>query len=268
MNVIEGFILGLVQGLTEFLPVSSSGHLELMRRILGIQNDMITFDVAVHVATLVAVFAVFWKDILEILKKPFGKLPMLIVVGTIPTVIMGFAFKDKIESIFNSGSTLGLEFILTGLILVYAERVRNSNKQLKETTYTDAAIIGVAQGIAILPAISRSGLTIAGALFRGLNREFAAKISFLMSIPAIMGAAVLEGHDLFKSPGGIEASLDLFPLIVGVLAAGISGYFAIKFMIKILTKGSLKVFSYYVFALGIIIIIDQLFFGKLFDKLL
>lgn len=264
MTSIQALILGIVQGLTEFLPISSSGHLALFQKIFGIQKGVLTFDVAVHLATLVAVIFVFWKDIIGIIKKPFGKLPLLIVVGTLPTIIIGLALKDIIEKLFESGVTLGFEFLLTGLILWYAESVKSKGKGLEKTTYGDAAVVGVAQGIAILPAISRSGLTIAGALFRGLDREFAAKFSFLMSIPAILGAAALDGYKVAKSGGGL--GVDVLPLVLGMAAAAICGYLAIKFMLRILTKGSMRVFSYYVFVLGALIILDQLFFGRFFAR--
>jgi undecaprenyl-diphosphatase len=267
MSIFESFILGLVQGLSEFLPISSSGHLVLFQRLFGVEGNVLTFDVAVHIATLLAVFTVYWKDILEILKKPFGKLPLLLIVGTIPTAIIGFAFKDFFEKLFESGSTLGIEFIFTGVILWYAEGARTKGKKLNETTYTDAAIVGLAQGIAILPAVSRSGLTIAGALFRGLDREFAAKLSFLVSIPAILGAALLDILKILKGGEGIAAGIGAAPLLVGMVVAAVSGYFAIKFMIKVLTRGSLKVFSYYVFVLGALIILEQIFIGRLFGRL-
>ncbi|AUS98874.1 undecaprenyl-diphosphatase [Clostridium thermosuccinogenes] len=263
LNSLEAFILGLVQGLTEFLPISSSGHLVIFQRLFGL-HDVITFDVAVHFATLVAVCAVLWKDIIEILKRPFSKLPLLIVVGTIPTALIGVLLKDFFDSIFNSAVTLGFEFLITGLVLWYAESVRSRNKGLKEMTYTDATVVGVAQGLAILPAVSRSGLTLAGALSRGLNREFALKFSFLMSIPAILGAAVLDVYDTVKAG---SLSVDVLPLVIGMLTAAVSGYLSVRFMLKVFSKTSLKVFSYYVFALGIIIIIEQLVSGKYFGKL-
>lgn len=267
MGNIQAIILGIVQGLTEFLPISSSGHLVLFQKLFGLKEGVITFDVAVHLATLVAVFIVFKDDIWDLLKKPFSKLTFLLVVGTIPAVILGLLFKHTIDSLFESGKTLGFEFILTGLALLYAENVRNRNKKLDETSYADAALIGVAQAIAILPAVSRSGLTIAGSLARGLNREFAAKFSFLLSIPAILGAAVLDLKDVVKLIGSTGPGVDLFPLIVGMTAAAISGYFAIRFMLKLLTKGSLKGFAYYVFILAALILTDQLFIGHFFEKL-
>ena len=270
MNIFQGFFLGLIQGLTEFLPISSSGHLVLFQKLFDVKKGVMTFDVAVHLATLLSVVWIFREDVIHMIKKPFSKLTLLVVVGTIPAGIIGIVFKDAIEKIFESGATLGLEFILTGIILWFAETIRSKNKGLDKTTYFDATVVGVAQAIAILPAISRSGLTLAGALMRGLNREFALKLSFLISMPAILGAAVFDLKDMLKPEAAAAASLDLWPLLIGMVTAAVSGYFAVKFMLKIFSKTSLKLFSYYVFALGALIIIEQIIrgsnsiFGKLF----
>jgi len=254
MNTLQAIILGIIQGLTEFLPISSSGHLVLFQKIFGINEPTLVFDTMVHVGTLAAVITVFWKDILALLRKPFQKLTWLLVAGTLPTVIIAVLFKDTIEMVFKSGSTLGFEFLVTGLILLFAERLNSGRKRVEETSYLDAAFIGIMQGVAIMPAISRSGLTISGALMRNLDREFAAKFSFLMSIPAILGAAVFQLKDIMEASG--EAVINT-PLLAGTVAAAIAGYFSIRFMIVLLRKGSLKVFSYYVFALGALVLLDQ-----------
>ncbi|RCX09070.1 undecaprenyl-diphosphatase [Anaerobacterium chartisolvens] len=267
MNVFQGIVLGIVQGLTEFLPISSSGHLVLIQKLFGIKEGVLTFNVAVHFATVIAVIWIFREDILNMIKKPFSKLTLLVVVGTIPTAAIGFLFKDMFERISQSGKTLGIGFILTGVILWLAESIRSKNKGAEKTTYIDAAMVGVAQGIAILPAISRSGLTLAGALLMGLNREFALKFSFLMSIPPILGAALLDLKDIAEPGSTALASIGVWPLIAGIVAAGVSGYVAIRFMLRIFSKVSLKVFSYYVFALGILIILEQLISGKIFPPL-
>jgi undecaprenyl-diphosphatase len=268
MNSIQALILGAVQGLTEFLPVSSSGHLVLFQRLFGLKEGVLVFDIAVHLSTLLAVIAVFWKDILGIFKKPLGKLTWLIVVGTIPAVVFGLAFKHFIERLFETGKTLGLEFIATGVILWLAEAIVSKNKKLEETSASDAICIGTAQAVAILPAVSRSGLTIAGALFRGLNREFAAKFSFLLSIPAILGAAVLDIPDatkMLKSSGTIGVSL--LPLILGMAAALVFGWIAIRWMLRVLSKGSLRGFAVYVFSIGLLVLLEQIFIGRIFSPL-
>ncbi len=266
MSVLEGLILGIIQGLSEFLPVSSSGHLVLLQKVFGISEGALTFDIAVHVGTLAAVLFAFRKDIWEILKKPFGRYPVLIIVAMIPTVIIGFVLKDMFKNTYESGKTLGLGFIATGLVLIYAESIKNRNKDISKTTWVDALSIGTAQAIAIFPAVSRSGLTITGALSRGMSRELALKFSFILSIPAILGAAVLEAADFIKNPEILGSNVQLIPVMAGILAAAVSGYAAIRFMVRIILKGSLKVFSWYVFALGGIVLIDQLFFGIFFEK--
>jgi len=272
MNIFQSAFLGIIQGLTEFLPISSSGHLVLFQKIFGLTGNTLSFDVFVHLGTLMAVIVVFRKDILDILKKPFGKLPMLLVLGTIPAVIIGITFKDSIGALFASGATIGVEFLITGLILLWAEKLSCSSsvipaspsadgniqsscvpKTLPSMTALDALVIGVTQAVAILPAVSRSGLTIAGALSRKLDREFALKFSFLLSIPAILGSVVFDGIDIIKDPASTQAT----PIIIGTSAAAISGYFAIRYMLKVFSKKSLMPFAVYVFILGGLIIIDQ-----------
>lgn len=266
MTILQGIILGIIQGLTEFLPVSSSGHLVLFQKIFGLQEGNMTFNIAVHIATLISVVFVFREDILKILKKPFAKLPLLILTATIPAAVMGFAFSDFFENLYHTGAGLGLAFIVTGICLWYAESLRSKNKNLTKMNYLDATVIGFAQGLAILPGVSRSGLTLASSLIRGLNRKFALKFSFLMSIPVILGAALKDGYDLLKVGNSINASIEILPLLAGMAAAAIFGYLTIKFMLKIFSKVTLKVFSYYVFALGGLVLIDQIFFGVFFDK--
>lgn len=255
MNLIQAIILGIVQGITEFLPISSSGHLVLMQKLFGITEPTLIFDTFVHLGTLLAVFAVFKDDIISIIKKPFQKLTWLLIVGTIPTAIIGILFKDIFEQMFRSGSTLGFEFLITGFILLLSASMKSGRKGLKTTSYLDAVFIGVMQGAAIMPAVSRSGLTISGALFRNLDREFAAKFSFLLSIPAILGAAVFQVKDIVEVGGGNGISNGA--LVAGSLAAALAGYVSIKYMMQILKNGKMKYFAYYVFAIGALVIVDQ-----------
>lgn len=264
MNIFQAIILGLVQGITEFLPVSSSGHLVFFQKILGVQGDVISFDIAVHLATLVAVFAVFWDDICMMVRRPFSKFPIYIVIATLPAIAFAIIFKDLIKELFETGRFLSLEFFMTGVIMLYAENKKCGYKRLADINIKDALFIGTAQAVAILPAVSRSGFTISGALVRGLDRRFAAKFSFILSIPAILGSAVFDIKDVADAE--FKLSIGIIPLIAGMLAAGISGYFAIKYMLKVLREGDLKIFSYYVFGLAIIVLIDQLFFGVYFPK--
>lgn len=254
MSILQAVILGIIQGLTEFLPISSSGHLVLFQKLFGINEPTLIFDTMVHVGTLAAVVAVFWSDIAALLKKPFQRLTWLLIAGTIPTGIIGILFEDYFETMFKDAKTLGFEFIVTGLVLLLAERLGRGRKDVRETSYLDAAFIGVMQGVAIMPAISRSGLTIAGSLLRDLDREFAAKFSFLLSIPPILGAAILQAKDILDAG---TVSVNVPAIAAGTIAAAVVGYAAVKLMIGILKKGSLKVFSYYVFILGALVIVDQ-----------
>lgn len=258
-EILKALVLGIVQGLTEFLPVSSTGHLLLGRKLLGLSEAGLFLDTMLHLGTLLAVVVVFWKDILYMIKNPFSKLTLLIVVGTIPTAIIGLAFENFFEEISKTGVTVGWEFLLTGTILWVADNMKKKgNKGIDEITFKDALMVGTLQGAAILPAVSRSGLTIAGALFQGINKQAAARFSFLISLPAILGAVVLQLH---KLAGGQAESIGTSALVVGTIAAAISGYIAVKWMLAIIQRGSLKVFSIYVWILGIGILIAQ-FLGK------
>ncbi|TYQ17678.1 UNVERIFIED_CONTAM: undecaprenyl-diphosphatase [Acetivibrio alkalicellulosi] len=265
MSIFEAVVIGIVQGLTEFIPVSSSGHIVLFNKLFGIEEGTVTFSVAVHVATLIAVVSVLWRDVFEMIKKPTSKLTLLVIVATLPLGIVGFVFKEIIKGFLETGVTVGFGFFITGTVLWYAEyanKNKSKNKKFEETSFFDAIVVGIAQVIAMLPAVSRSGSTIGGALFRGLNREFALKFSFLMSIPAILGPALLESIDIVRAGG--ETGVDIMPLIFGMIAAGISGYLAIKFMLKVFAKSSLRIFSYYVYTLGVFVVIDQLFTKRFF----
>ncbi len=255
MNVFEAIILGIIQGLTEFLPISSTGHLLLGRKLFGLDEAGLLLDTMLHFGKLLAVVIVFWKDVVEMIKHPFSKLSLLIVVGTIPTVIIALTFKGFFEEISITGKTVGVEFIITGIILWLADSMKNGTKTLETISFNDALLIGTLQGAAILPAISRSGLTIAGSLFRGINKSAAARFSFLLSLPAILGATVLEGSKLTQ---GVNQQVTLIPLLIGTLFAAISGYYAIKWMLRILQEGSLKLFAIYVWILGASIVVAQL----------
>ena len=255
MEIIKAIILGIIQGITEFLPISSSGHLVLAQKIMGFTEPPLIFDTVLHLGTLFAVVLVLWSDIWPLLKKPFQKMTGLLIVGTIPAALIGLLFKDFFESLFKSGKTLGVEFIITGLILFAAQRMANGHKKIKETTVWDALFVGVMQGIAILPAISRSGLTIAGSLFRKMDRDFAARYSFLLSIPAILGATVLQFKDI-KDAGAMMPSAA--PLLLGFVFSFVFGVFSVKFMMKIIREGKLSGFGIYCSVLGALIILDQL----------
>ncbi len=255
--LIEHIMLGIVQGLTEFLPISSTGHLVLFRQLFGLQEAGLLFDTMLHFGTLIAVMIVFWPEIKHLLGNPFGKLARLLVAGTIPTAIIGLAFEDYFEEISVTGVTIGYEFLATGIIIWVVESMRKGTRRFEQINYTDALIIGTLQGAAILPAISRSGLTIAGALMRGIDRSEAARFSFLLSLPAILGAVVLQTKKLVESP--IDNSA-MIPMVIGTMFSAIAGYFAIRWMLKIISTGSMKGFAIYVWLLGAVILGMQ-FFG-------
>jgi len=270
MSVIEAVILGVVQGLTEFLPVSSSGHLVLLQKIFNIKEPSLFFDTMLHAGTLTAVFVVLWKDIWEILKKPFQKLTLFLIIATVPAVIAALLFKDSIESIFISAKFLGWCFLFTTVLLVTAEilsRRKTNSVNLKTAdsmNWIDAVIIGLMQAVAIPPGISRSGATISGALFRGLDRDFAARFSFLLSIPAILGAVVLQAKDLLQGSAAAETavtsaqtSVNAGAVIAGTITAAFVGFFAVKFMLKIIREKSLYGFAIYTGVLGVLVLLDQ-----------
>ncbi len=269
MNLLQAIILGIVQGLTEFLPISSSGHLVLFQKILGVdistpqsQSMIMTFYIALHVGTLFAVIFFFWKKVLEMLRRPFSKLPMQIVVATIPAIIINFLFGDFLESTYMSSLLLGPGFLFTGLALIISEKIIDGKKGLEELETTDSLIIGTAQGIALLPSVSRSGMTITTSLMLGLEKGFAADFAFLMSIPPILGGALLDGIDIMKGNTVSLESIGIINILAGMVAAGITGFLAIKLMMKAIKNMKLKYFAYYVFALGTLIIIGQLFFKE------
>ncbi|MCM3567518.1 undecaprenyl-diphosphate phosphatase [Neobacillus mesonae] len=259
LTKLEALILGIIQGLTEFLPISSTGHLYLGRNLFGLQEAGLLLDTMLHVGTLIAVFIFYKDEFLKIIRNPFSKLTFLLIVGTIPAVIIGLGFKDYIEDISKTGVTIGWEFLLTGLFLWMADSAKNGYKRMDDITYRDAFIIGSFQAVAILPAISRSGMTIVAALWRKLDRETAAYFSFLLSTPAIAGAVVLQTKDLI-SGGGEQISLSA--LLVGIASSAFFGYVAVKWMIRFLKKHSLKPFAIYVWVLGLVVLAFQ-FTGKL-----
>lgn len=264
MDIVTAALLGLVQGLTEFLPVSSSGHLVLAQKMLGFSEPPLVMDTMLHLATLVAVFVVLWKDILALLRKPFQRLTLLLIAATVPTVVIAVVFKDIIEHAFSSGATLGWEFLGTALVLIAAEKLSargGARRTETDMTYPDALFIGVLQGVAILPAVSRSGLTIAGALSRKLDREFAARFSFLLSIPAILGAVVFQAKDLAE---GASGGASVLPIFVGFVTAMAVGIFAVKFMMKVIREGSMLGFAAYVGVVGVLVLLDQHFFHLFF----
>lgn len=255
MGIIEAIILGIIQGLTEFLPVSSSGHLVLFQNIFDMQGtDMLFFDTMLHVGTLAAVVVVFWADIKSILRHPVQKLTGLLIVATIPAVVATLLFGDFFENAFG-GHLLGYGFLLTAVLLTTAELVSmRMEKKKKKITYPNAVAVGCMQAVAILPGISRSGSTLVGGLFSGIDRNLAARFSFLMSIPVILGSVVYQGYDIIKT-GTLH--VEVLPTIVGTLFAAIAGFFAVRFMLNLIRKRKLYGFAIYTAVLGFFVILDQ-----------
>ncbi len=256
-SVIETVILGIIQGLTEWLPVSSSGHLAIVKEILGWQPPII-FYVLLHVGTLFVIVAFFRKDILNVLKalvrRDFkseeGKLGVFVVVGSIPTAVIGYVFQDVFESFFDNLLIVGGALLATGFLLFISER-REGNRALN---YLDSLLVGIAQGVAIIPGISRSGTTISTGLLRRVDREIAFRFSFLLSIPAVLGAALATSGDLNL----IIDNGDVIAVIVGVAVSMIVGYISLKVLLKAVLKQKFHLFAIYCWAAGALVMISQM----------
>lgn len=248
LTIWKALILGVIQGATEFLPISSSGHLVVAQKLLGWTpaNELIlAFDVALHVGTLISVVAVFWRDIVAMLTGKNWRLVGYLILATIPAVIVGFTLKDQIEGLFSSVITVGFAWLITGTVLILTRFVKISDR--KDVGWFRSLIIGCAQAVAIIPGISRSGSTIATGLFLKLDKVEAARFAFLMSIPAIAGGALLDAKELASFPAELVTSL-----IVGFIAAAIVGYLCIKWLLHIISRGHLWWFGVYCLIIGIV----------------
>lgn len=276
MELLKAIILGLIQGVAEFLPISSSGHLAIFKNVLGFDTDTgLLFDVLLHLGTLAAVFVVFYKDIFELIKEgfaiigqffksvfgclfkkekwqpvvttPYRRFVMLVIVSTIPTGIMGILLEDAIGAASATLIVPGILLLINGIQLLISDRLPDGMLTEADASYTKAGIVGIAQGIATFPGISRSGTTITACLACGFKREFAVKYSFIMSIPAILGALVLELLDF--SPEMLSGS-DMLNYLAGTLVSAVVGYVCIKTMLVIVRGKKFKYFAYYCFAMG------------------
>lgn len=263
METYQAIVLGIVQGLTEFLPISSSGHLVLFQQLFGLEEPALFFDISVHVGTLAAVILFFYKDILSILisakrttvllakkqvtvadaiKDPDIRLMLFIVIGSVPTAIIGLFLNQIAERLFSSVFIVGITLILTGGVLALTFWLKEDGAG--RFTGGKAFVIGIVQGLAVMPGISRSGSTIVTGLFLGLSRETAARFSFLLSIPAIVGAEILSLKD------ASAASLDVVT-ILGTITAAVVGYLSLKMLIYIVGKGRLYIFAPYCWLIGL-----------------
>lgn len=250
----QAMILGLVQGLTEFLPVSSSGHLILVRELMGLNGAEsggfnLMFDVTVHVGTLVAVGIVLYKPIISLFKKPYKNLAMLIV-ACIPAVIVGFTCKDYIEQYLSTAQYLCFFFLFTAVIMLVSEIVAKRNRSPKQLDWGGAVAMGLMQGAGIFPGISRSGSTIFGGTVAGTDSKQVATFSFLMSIPIILGSLLLSVIDVAKA--GAIANIDWFSIFIGAASAFASGYVAVRVMLKLIAKANFKWFSLYLLIISIL----------------
>ena len=272
MSLLNALILGLIQGVAEFLPISSSGHLSIAQNLLGLKvagSDDIFFDVLLHLGTLAAVFAAYWGDIREMVLEffraigdirqggmprsipPARRLILLIIIGTLPLFLV-LPVKRLVEGLYSNTYFVGGALLVTGALLFVCDRVRRGRKNEKTATVLDAALVGVGQAIATCPGISRSGTTICVGCFRGLERRFAVRFAFLLSIPAVLGANLLQIKDVAEA-GGIDVKL-LPVYIAGVAAAAVSGYLSICLVRMVANKGKFGAFAYYCWAAGAVTI--------------
>ena len=276
MELLKAIILGLIQGIAEFLPISSSGHLAIFKNVLGFDTDTgLLFDVLLHLGTLAAVFVVFYKDIWELIKEgfaiigqffksvfgclfkkakwqpvvttPYRRFVMMVIVSTIPTGIMGILLEDAINAASATLIVPGILLLINGIQLLISDRLPDGKLTEADAPYGKAAIVGIAQGVATFPGISRSGTTITACLACGFKREFAVKYSFIMSIPAILGALVLE---LFDFSTEMLSGSDMVNYLAGTLVSAVVGYVCIKTMLVIVRGKKFKYFAYYCFAMG------------------
>lgn len=240
-------IMAIVQGLTEFLPVSSSGHLVLLNKIFKVQNDFLLLSVILHVATLFSVLIVLRKEVKEIIKHPFGNLSLKTIVATIPTVIIVLCFQSFFKNSFD-GKFLPFCFMISAVLIAITE-ILNKNRAEKNISYTNSIVMGIAQGIAVLPGISRSGTTICSGLLCGCKRSEVARFSFLMSVPIILASLVMEIYEYASA--GQALTLAWYELLTGFVVAFLTGILAVKFMLKIVEKRSLWIFAVYLALLSV-----------------
>lgn len=269
MTIIEAIILGIIQGLAEFLPISSSGHLVLTQHLMGVAKEDIVFDLLVHLATVLSIITIFRKLIYRVFVETVGypihrrwneysKIGSFVLLGTVPTGIIGLTFKKQFEALFSNISAVGIFFVCTGVLLyltkVFEKKSEHNHDEpfdsqvnkISAMSWKQAAIIGVAQGAAIAPGISRAGTTIAAGLLLGLPRGLASAFSFLLSIPAIVGASVLKLREANWE------TLDVLPMSAGFVAAYVSGLVGLTLVLRVVKKGRLEIFTVYLVILGII----------------
>lgn len=272
MSLLNALLLGIIQGVAEFLPISSSGHLSIAQNLLGLGvegTDDVFFDVLLHLGTLAAVFVAYWSDIKEMVLEffrtigdirrggmpktipPARRLILLIIIGTLPLFLV-LPIQDVVEGLYSNTYFIGGALLVTGCLLFACDRIRKGRKNEGSTTVGDVLIIGVGQAIATCPGISRSGMTISAGCFCGLERRFAVRFAFLLSIPAVLGANILHITDVVSE--GVDPAL-IPAYLVGVAAAAVSGYLSIRLVRMVTDKGRFGAFSYYCWAVGILTLV-------------
>ena len=282
MTLLNSLILGIIQGVAEFLPISSSGHLSIAQNLLGLGvegTDDVFFDVLLHLGTLGAVFVAYWQDIKEMIleffrtisdlagRRTVEKLPparrliLLIVAGTLPLFLI-LPVKEAVEGLYANTFFVGGALLVTGLLLYFCDRLRKGRKNERSASIVDVLIVGLGQAVATCPGISRSGMTISMGCFRGMERRFAVRFAFLLSIPAVLGANILKIGDVVEA--GIDVKL-LPAYLLGVAAAGVSGYLSIRLVRLVAEKGRFGAFAYYCWAAGAVTLVLSLL--KLLDLL-
>lgn len=266
MNVFQAAVLGVIQGLAEFLPISSSGHLEVAQRLMGLQADsmsMMLLTVLLHVGTLTAVVVVFWEDWMGILKNLFhSKLLGLLILASLPALVVKLGLKAvdvDLDAVFGGGF-LGIGFLVTGVFLLLAEMFSHRGRHAAENQVgvKNALVMGCFQALAMIPGVSRSGSTTLGGTATGLTKRDAIKFSFLMSAPAVVGSLILEGKDAYEQGAFGFLTANLVPVVVGVVLAAVIGYLTARAMLKIINKVSFGWFALYVFLIGAAVIVMQL----------
>lgn len=279
MTVLSSIFLGLIQGVAEFLPISSSGHLSLFQHFFGLvsSEESLFFDVLLHLGTLIAIFVYYWKDIVALCKQfvqlvrclfskqkrkamkqlpPDGRLILMILVATLPLFVV-LPIKDKVESLYGNTIFVGAALVVTGCVLFFSDRMSRGKKSPKSATMLDALLVGVGQAVAVVPGLSRSGATISAGMMRGFHRRFAVRFSFLLSIPAVLGANILSIGEAVRQ--GIDVS-QLPAYIVGTLVAAVSGFFAIRLVNMLADKGKFGSFAYYCWGIGAAAVLASLIF--------
>ncbi len=290
MSMLSALFLGLIQGISEFLPISSSGHLSLFQNFFGLagSDGNLFFDVLLHLGTLIAIFVYYWRDILALLKElgrlilllfgkedkkqrkgrvsarggrkpqltPESRMIVMIIVATLPLVAV-LPIKDKVESLYGNVIFIGCALLVTGTLLFVSDRMARGHKTAKNATMVDALIVGIGQAIAVCPGLSRSGTSISAGMLRGFDRSFAVRFSFIMSIPAVLGANIISIKDAMEA--GIDTSL--MPMYIGgTIVAAVSGYFAIRLVNMLADKGKFGNFAYYCWGVGAAALVATLIF--------